>query len=136
MSWKWLRLLESMVRQMSKTSKSGKVVQNLAEVIKLTGLKSGMTISFHHHFRNGDYIMNMVLDAVSKAGLKNMKVSASAIFDIQSPIIDHIKNKVVTDISTNYMSKTVGEAISHGIMEHPVRFRSHGGRPAAIDSGR
>jgi len=32
---------------------SSKVV-SLEEAIRLTGLKDGMTISFHHHFRGGD----------------------------------------------------------------------------------
>ena len=31
-----------------------KIVPTLQDAIKLCGLKDGMTISFHHHFRNGD----------------------------------------------------------------------------------
>ena len=32
----------------------GKVVATLREAIQLAGLRSGMTVSFHHHLRNGD----------------------------------------------------------------------------------
>ena len=31
-----------------------KLVKTLREAIELSGLKSGMSISFHHHLRNGD----------------------------------------------------------------------------------
>ena len=33
------------------------------------GLRDGMTISFHHHLRNGDYVLNMVLDEAAKMGV-------------------------------------------------------------------
>ena len=37
-----------------------KLLSSIHEAIEKTGLKDGMTISFHHHFREGDYVMNMV----------------------------------------------------------------------------
>ena len=39
-----------------------KVVNSLKEAIKLSGLKDGMRVSFHHHLRNGDHVINMVMD--------------------------------------------------------------------------
>ena len=39
-----------------------KLVKNIREAIRLTGLRSGNTISFHHHLRNGDFVLNMVMD--------------------------------------------------------------------------
>ena len=45
-----------------------KVVPSLEDAIRLTGLRDGMTISFHHHFRNGDHIVNMVLDKLAEMG--------------------------------------------------------------------
>ena len=38
-----------------------KVVSSIAEAIRLAGLKDGMTVSFHHHLRNGDFVLNMVM---------------------------------------------------------------------------
>ena len=29
-----------------------------------------MTVSFHHHLRNGDYVVNMVIDACAEMGIK------------------------------------------------------------------
>ena len=40
---------------------STKLVKTLREAIELSGLKSGMSVSFHHHLRNGDYTLNMVM---------------------------------------------------------------------------
>lgn len=113
-----------------------KVVGTLAEAIQKSNLKNGMTISFHHHLRNGDYVLNMVLDAISQLGIRDLTVNASSLFDIHEPLLKHIKDGVVTGIETDYMGRTIGEAISHGILAKPVIFRTHGGRPAAIDTGR
>jgi citrate lyase subunit alpha/citrate CoA-transferase len=113
-----------------------KLVSSLTEAIQKCGLKDHMTISFHHHLRNGDYVLNKVLDAISELGIKDLTVNASSIFDIHEPILKHIKSGVVTGLEVDYMGQTVGEAISHGALAKPVVFRTHGGRPAAIESGR
>ncbi len=112
-----------------------KLVENIGEAIRKIGLKDGMTISFHHHMRNGDHVLNMVLEEVAKQGIKDITVNASSIFDVHEPIIDHIKNGVVTGIECNYMGSKVGHAICEGIMEKPVIFRTHGGRPSDMEKG-
>lgn len=113
-----------------------KVVSSLKEVIKLSGLKDGMRISFHHHLRNGDHVINMVMEEIANMGYKELTVNASSVFDIHAPLINHIKNKVVTGLEVNYMGGVVGREISSGIMDKPVDFRSHGGRPSDIESGK
>lgn len=112
-----------------------KLVSSISDAIKKSGLKNGMTISFHHHMRNGDHVLNMVLDEVAKLGIKDITVNASSVFDVHEPIIEHIKNKVVTGLECNYMGAKVGKAICSGIMEKPVIFRSHGGRPSDLEKG-
>lgn len=113
-----------------------KVVSSLKEAIKLSGLKEGMRISFHHHLRNGDHVLNMVMDEIAGMGYRDITVNASSVFDIHAPLINHIKNKVVTSLEVNYMGGVVGREISSGIMDKPVDFRSHGGRPSDIESGK
>lgn len=113
-----------------------KIVKSISEVIEESGLKSGMTISFHHHLRNGDYLLNMVLDECAKKKIKNLRLCASAIFECHAPLIEHIKKGVVTQLECSYMSKTVGHAISSGIMKSPVVFRTHGSRPGDIARGK
>lgn len=113
-----------------------KVVHSLKEAIQLAGVKDGMTVSFHHHMRNGDFVLNMVMEELAQMGVKNLTVNASSVFDCHRPLIDHIKNGVVTKLCCNYMAAGVGRAISSGIMDTPVEFRTHGGRPADIVAGR
>ena len=112
-----------------------KLVNSIKEAIKLADLKDGMTISFHHHLRNGDYVLNMVLGEISALGIKNLTVNASSLFDIHKPIVEHIKNKTVTKIATDYVSASLGKIFSEGILENPIEFRTHGGRPADIQAG-
>lgn len=113
-----------------------KVVHSLKEAIALAGVRSGMRISFHHHLRNGDFVLNMVMDELASAGVRDLDVNASSLFDCHAPLVDHIRNGVVTHLKCNYMSVGVGRAISQGILECPVEFRTHGGRPADIVSGK
>ena len=114
--------------------KSPKLV-TLEEAIRRSGLRDGMTISFHHHFRGGDKVVNMVVDKLAAMGFENLHLAASSLQDVHAPLIDHIKNGVITEISTSGLRGDLAREISHGLMEHPVVFRSHGGRGEAIASG-
>lgn len=112
-----------------------KVVKSLKEAILLSGLKNGMTISFHHHFRNGDYIVNMVLSSIAELGIRDLVIAASSLTDIHAPMIEHIKNGVVRRLETSGLRGNLAEAVSEGLMDIPVVFNSHGGRARAISSG-
>jgi len=112
-----------------------KLLESISEAIDKTGLKDGMTISFHHHFREGDFILNMVLEEIAKKGIKNLTLASSSIANVHAPVIDHIKNGVITNITSSGLRDKVGAAISNGIMENPVIIRSHGGRARAVESG-
>ena len=113
-----------------------KLVNSIREAVQLAGLKDGMTVSFHHHLRNGDFVLNMVMDTVARMGIKDLNVNASSVFDTHAPLLDHIRNEVVTGLSADYIAATVGRAISCGVMKNPVQFRTHGGRPSDISLGR
>ena len=112
-----------------------KLVKSIKEAIQLVGLKDGMTISFHHHLRNGDMVAVMVLDAICEMGIKDLNVNISSVFDTHAPFIEYIRDGVVTGIETDYMGGVVGRAVSEGIMDKPVTFRTHGGRPSDIIRG-
>lgn len=112
-----------------------KLLPSLEEVFQKIPVTDGMTLSFHHHFRNGDGVVNQVLAVAAKLGIKNLKVALSSIFPVHKPLIEHIKNGVVTALDTNYMSGPVAEAVSAGILEQPVVLRTHGGRARAIECG-
>ncbi len=112
-----------------------KVVSSLQAAILQAELKDGMTVSFHHHLRNGDFVLNMVMQQIAQLGIKDLTVNASSLFDTHAPLLDHIENGVVTTVQTDYMAAGIGRAISQGIMENPVQFRTHGGRPRDISLG-
>ena len=112
-----------------------KIIPSLEEAVRLTGLKSGMTISFHHHFRNGDYIVNMVLNKLAEMGFRDLVLAASSLSDCHAPLIKHIQNGVIRRIETSGLRGELAREISHGLMEVPVVFRSHGGRAYAIETG-
>ncbi len=113
-----------------------KLVSSIREVIQLAGLKDGMTVSFHHHLRNGDFVLNMVMEQIAELGIRDIQINASSLFDAHMPLLGHIETKVVTGISADYISAGLGRAISRGILEKPVQFRTHGGRPSDISLGR
>ena len=113
-----------------------KVVKSIKEAIELAGLKSGMTVSFHHHLRNGDYVLNMVMEEISGLGIRDINVNASSLFDVHAPLLKHIQDGTVTGVAADYISSGLGRAFSEGIMENPVEFRTHGGRPSDIALGR
>ncbi|MCB2013206.1 MAG: citrate lyase subunit alpha [Geminicoccaceae bacterium] len=111
-----------------------KRLDTLDEAIIAAGLKDGATISFHHHLRNGDRVLNAVLDRLARAGLRGLHLSATSLFPVHAPLVEHIRNGVVDRISTSYISGPVGEAISQGLLPTPVRLTTHGGRARAIES--
>ena len=113
-----------------------KLVRSIREAITLSGLKDGMTVSFHHHLRNGDFVLNMVMEQIAELGIRDLNVNASSLFDVHMPLLKHIKNGVVTGLAADYISGGLGREISRGVMEKPVQFRTHGGRPKDIALGR
>ena len=85
-----------------------KVMPSLEEAIRKTGLRDGMTISFHHHFRNGDHILNMVLDQLAAMGFRNLTLAASSLAAVHSPLIGHIRSGLITHIETSGLRGMVG----------------------------
>jgi citrate lyase subunit alpha/citrate CoA-transferase len=112
-----------------------KIAANLEEAVNNSGLKDGQTISFHHHFRGGDYIVTMVLDKLAQMGFKDLILAASSLTDCHAPLIEHIKNGLIRRIETSGLRGKLAEAVSQGLMDIPVVFRSHGGRAYAIEEG-
>lgn len=112
-----------------------KQVDSIKQALTLCGLEDGMTLSFHHHLRNGDFVLNQTLAAADSLGRRHLSINASSLFDIHAPLIDLIRRDVVTHLECNYMGARLGKEISRGLLADPVIFRTHGGRPADIASG-
>jgi len=112
-----------------------KVLASIKEAIKKCGIEDGSTISFHHHLRNGEGIVNMILNEIAKMGIKDITLAPSALFPVHEPLIEHIKNGVISSIHGS-LNGPIGAFISQGgKLKEPVVLRSHGGRARAISSG-
>ena len=114
---------------------SRKIVDTLQEAVQRVGLKDGMTISFHHGYREGDRTINSVVQILADMGFKNLTLAASSLMSCNTPLIEHIKNGVIRRIYTSGMRGKLAEAISNGLMDEPVHIHSHGGRAHLIQTG-
>mgnify|MGYP000001878863 FL=1 len=126
-------------RPVAKYNKGGadKLLASIDEAIEKTGLKDGMTVSFHHHFRNGDYVMKMVMERIQAKGIKDITVASSSLSPCHDFLIDMIKDGTVTAIETSGLRDALGKFLTKnpGVLKRPVVIRSHGGRARAIVSG-
>lgn len=113
-----------------------KVLPSLRHAIQASGLTSGQTISFHHHFRNGDLLVNMVLDEIAAMGIRDLTLAASSLQSVHKALIPHIRSGVITAITTSGLRGELAEVLSREVLlKSPVLIRSHGGRARAIESG-
>lgn len=114
----------------------GKLLSSLREAILASGLRSGMTISFHHHFRNGDMLVNMVVDEIAALGIKDLTLAPSSLQSIHQALIPHIRSGVVSAITTSGLRGELAEVLTReSLLKSPVLVRSHGGRARAIEAG-
>ncbi|KRL53110.1 citrate lyase subunit alpha [Furfurilactobacillus rossiae] len=112
-----------------------KLVDSIEDVVKAT-VKDGMTISFHHHFRNGDFVFNKVMRVIIDAGIKNLTLAPSSLTGVMNDmVIEAIKAGTVANITSSGMRGSLGDFVSHGNLKNPVIFRSHGDRARAIEHG-
>lgn len=112
-----------------------KLLADLEAAFDACDLRDGATLSFHHHLRNGDAVLNMVLAVAERRGLKDLHVAASSIFPVHEPLVGHIERGTVTGVSAGFISGPVAEAISVGALPSPAILRTHGGRARAIAAG-
>lgn len=127
--------LESQIYSVTKKNLSqNKLRRNLEEALDELPLHDGMTLSFHHHLRNGDEIMNLVMGAIAKRGFRDITLVASSIFEVHAPLVKLIQDKVITKIITAYVSGSVAHAISEGYCDQPCLIHSHGYRAYMIAS--
>jgi len=111
-----------------------KRVGSIKEALEKCGLRDGMTISTHHHLRNGDYVANAVFDAAAQLGAKDLRWFPSASFPVHAPIIKHLESGVLHHIEGS-MNGPLGDYCSQGKMKGVAILRSHGGRYQAVQDG-
>ena len=111
-----------------------KLAPDLKTALIKAGLKDGITISTHHHFRNGDLVANKIFNIAFKLGVKDLMWFPSASFPCHEPIIEHLKNGTIHHIEGS-MNGALGKFASQGKMHGVGILRSHGGRYQAVQDG-
>lgn len=111
-----------------------KVLGSLKEALKKCGLKDGMTISTHHHLRDGDLVSNRIFEIASELGIKDLRWFPSASFPCNDPVIKYLDDGTINRIEGS-MNGPLGRYVSEGKMKGTAVLRSHGGRVQAIQDG-
>ena len=111
-----------------------KVVKNLKDALLKAGIKDGMTISTHHHLRNGDVLTNILFDTIKSMGIKNIRWFPSASFPCHEHLIQYLDDGTIHHIEGS-MNGPLGRYTSHGKMKGLGVLRSHGGRYQSIQDG-
>lgn len=135
MDGKYIQKASPRTRRYEKPQES-KLVDSLAQALRQCGARSGMTFSFHHHLRDGDYVVNLVMAAaIEELGLKDLTIAATSLGSAHDPIAGYIEQGKVVGIQTSGIRGRIGEVVSAGKLKTPAVIRSHGGRPRAIEAG-
>ena len=111
-----------------------KTVASLKDALIKAGLKDGMTISTHHHFRNGDLIANQIFDIAKELGVKDLRWYPSASFPCHEHLIQYLEDGTINRIEGS-MNGALGKFCSEGKMKGIAVLRSHGGRYQAVQDG-
>lgn len=115
-----------------------KLQPGLKEAIQAMGLRDGMTISFHHCFREGDYTVGIVLKAIRELGIKNLRFAPSAVVNVSNcDLTEFIRDGTISAVEASGIRGRLGDALISGevILDKPVILRPHGARPRAIEAG-
>ena len=111
-----------------------KIIKSLKEALKKAGLKDGMTISTHHHLRNGDILTNFLFDTIKEMGIKNIRWFPSASFPCHQHLIPYLEDGTIHHIEGS-MNGPLGRFTTEGNMKGIGVLRSHGGRYQSIQDG-
>ncbi|MDY6147102.1 MAG: citrate lyase subunit alpha [Peptoniphilaceae bacterium] len=108
---------------------------SLEELLDRLSMHDGMTFGFHHHLRNGDFVLNRIMQEVHRRGWKDLTIAASSLFPCHEPLVAMMEDETITSIVTSYVSGPVAKAISQGKLKNPAQITTHGGRPRSILEG-
>lgn len=112
-----------------------KLLPSIREALEKCAIKDGMTLGFHHHFRNGDKVLNMVIEECHKMGIRDLRIAASSLGAQNDPIVPYIEDGTITEIQSSGVRGGIGKAISEGKLRGLAIMRSHGARVRAIETG-
>lgn len=115
-----------------KEAKPSKVYESIKDLFDKLDLKDGITVSSHHHLRNGDAVLNMMMLELQRRGIKDITLVVSSLFPVHKELIPLLEDGTITNIITSYISGDLAKAISKGKLKGKILMQSHGGRARSI----
>lgn len=106
---------------------------DLRSALRAAGASEGQVLSFHHHLRNGDQVLNQTLAALDCGGVT---LAPSSLFPVHAPLVQAMQRGVVTGLRTGYVAGPVAAAVGQGVLARPMVLTTHGGRARDIETGR
>ncbi len=107
---------------------------DLKEALHRAGLRDGMTLSTHHHLRNGDHVALALFQAVKELGVRDVVWLPSAVFPCHEALIPFLEDGTIHHIEGS-LNGPVGDFASRGKMRGLAVLRSHGSRLRAVIEG-
>ncbi len=95
-------------------------------------LSDGMQLSFHHHLRDGDHVINQIMNAVNTRDIHDLRLHPSSIFPSYTAILEALKRNRISQLTTSYMNGPVAEYCMKHPLKHGLHMQTHGGRARAI----
>ena len=120
----------------AKLPHQSKICDTLEEAIKKTNPHDGMTVSFHHHLRNGDNILVRAIEILAQLGVKDITLASSSLNMSHNKVIKYVEDGTITRIWTSGIRGDLGQAVSDDKLKTPIVVHSHGGRVRAIHTGK
>ncbi len=123
------------IRSLKEYPKDGnKLLPDLETALRAAGLRDGMTVSTHHHLRDGDKTALMLFEAARRIGVKDLMWFPSASFPCHAPLLEDLDRGLIHHIEGS-MNGPLGDYCSRGKMRGMGVLRSHGGRYQAVQDG-
>ena len=96
-----------------------KLCKTLEEAIIRSNPHNGMTVSFHHHLRNGDILLVQTLTILHNMGIREITLASSSLNECHDPILPYLVDGTVTRIFSSGIRSELGRAISMGGTGYP-----------------
>ena len=85
-----------------------KLLPTLRAAIEKVGLRDGMTIATHHHLRNGDVLLNLLVREIDAMGIRDIAIASSSVHPVHAEIVPFIRKGTITRCETG-VNGLIGE---------------------------
>ena len=111
-----------------------KLMPSLRDALEAAGLADGMTLSFHHHLREGDRLINDAMATVADMGVRDVVLAPTILFKVHEPLVALARQGVIRTVH-GCVTGPMGRLASEGGLAETMVCRSHGGRARAVAAG-